>query len=160
MSERRRFVMAHRTARANCIDFASRCPDGWSATFAPPKRTDGQNERFHAMCGDIAKQCMWMNKRRTPAQWKVLLVSGHAVATKEEAEMVPGLEGEYVNLRESTATMSVRRGASLIEYTRAYGDMNGVAWSEPAPHEDPPAQRGQVSKSIVRQPDTTPEKTQ
>lgn len=131
MSERRVFRLVHRTARANCIDYISRVDDGVTVTVAPPTRTSDQNARFHAMCGDIAKQREWMGKKRTLAQWKVLLVSGHAVATKEGAELVPGLEGEFVNLRESTAAMSVRRGSSLIEYTRAYGDMNGVAWSEP-----------------------------
>ena len=59
-------------------------------------------------------------KPRSAAQWKVLLVSGHAVATKNEAEIVPGLEGEFVNLRESTALMSVKRSSSLIEYATAY----------------------------------------
>ena len=34
--------------------------------------------------------------------------------------IVPGLEGEFVNLRESTAAMSKSRGSSLIEYTMAF----------------------------------------
>lgn len=44
--------------------------------------------------------------------------------------MVPGLENEFVNLRESTALMSVRRSASLITYTLAFCDMHGVRLSE------------------------------
>ncbi|MDO9982934.1 recombination protein NinB, partial [Glaesserella parasuis] len=35
-------------------------------------------------------------------------------------------EGELVNIRESTAQMSVKRMASLIEYVQAYCDLNGV----------------------------------
>jgi len=61
----------------------------------------------------------------------VLLVSGHAVATKEGADMVPGMEGEFVNLRESTALMSVRRAASLIEYSIAFCAINRIELSEP-----------------------------
>ena len=61
-----------------------------------------------------------MGKRRTADEWKVLLVSGHSVATKRGAEIVPGLEGEFVNLRESTASMDKARGSSLIEYTMAF----------------------------------------
>lgn len=57
---------------------------------------------------------------------EVLLVSGHAIATKEGAEIVPGLEHEFVNLRESTALMSKKRGASLIEYTLAFCAGNGI----------------------------------
>lgn len=62
----------------------------------------------------------WAGKRRTAEQWKVLLVSGHAVATKHGAEMVPGIEGEFCNLRESTARMSKSRLSSLIEYAEAF----------------------------------------
>ena len=67
-----------------------------------------------------------MGKPRTAKEWKVLLVSGHAVATKEETEVVPGLEGEFINIRESTALMSVRRGASLIEYSLAFCAMHKI----------------------------------
>lgn len=42
------------------------------------------------------------------------------------ADMVPGLESEFVNLRESTANMSVARSSSLIEYVVAWCAMNDV----------------------------------
>jgi hypothetical protein len=45
---------------------------------------------------------------------------------------VPGLEGEFVNLRESTALMSIKRGASLIEYTQAFAAEHGVKTMEQA----------------------------
>ena len=95
-------------------------------------RSLDQNAKFHAMCTDIAKSGIeWAGKKRTAAQWKVLLVSGHAVATNESAEIIPGLEGEFVNIRESTALMSKRRGASLIEYTIAFGAQQGVRFTAP-----------------------------
>ena len=53
------------------------------------------------------------------------------VATGDSAEMVPGLEGEFVNLRESTALMSIKRGASLIEYSTAFAITNGVELRDP-----------------------------
>ena len=97
----------------------------------PEKRTLEQSAKFHAICGDIAKSGMkWAGKTRTAQQWKVLLVSGHTVATKEDSEVVPGLEGEFINIRESTALMSIKRGASLITYTLAFCDMNGIKVKE------------------------------
>lgn len=94
-------------------------------------RRTAQNSKFHAICGDLEKSGLkWMGKPRTAKEWKVLLVSGHAVATKEETEVIPGLEGEFINIRESTALMSVRRGASLIEYSLAYCAMNKVPTME------------------------------
>jgi hypothetical protein len=100
-------------------------------TVEPEKRSLPQNDKFHAMCEDFARSGVeWMNKRRTKDQWKVLLVSGHAIATKEGAEVVPGLEGEFVNIRESTASMSKARGSSLIEYTLAAGVRMGVKFRD------------------------------
>ncbi|MCK6919657.1 recombination protein NinB [Enterobacter kobei] len=90
------------------------------------KRNIDQNAKFHAMLGDISRQVTWCGKQLKPEQWKVLLISGHAVATKQEAEVVPGLEGEYVNIRESSAEMSVGRMASLIDYTTAWAMGQGV----------------------------------
>jgi hypothetical protein len=127
------FTLVHATARQRAAKAIADAADGYRVVIAEPKRTDLQNDRFHAMCGDIAKQCEFHGKKRSPTAWKVLLVSGHAIATGEGAEIIPGLEGEFVNIRESTAQMSTRRGASLIEYTRAWGDTHGVVWSEPAP---------------------------
>lgn len=114
---------ARKRAAATCLS----APDGWIAKFTPPTRTSEMNAKFHAMCGEIARSGItWAGKPRTADQWKVLLVSGHAVATKEECEIIPGLEGEFINVRESTALMSKKRGSSLIEYTQAFMSANEV----------------------------------
>lgn len=127
MSEKRRFVLAHPVARGGAVEAVRNAPDGHVVEIRPPKRTLDQNAHFHDLCDDLEKSGLpWAGKPRTAAQWKVLLVSGHAVATKEGHDMVPGIEGEFVNLRESTALMSVRRSASLIEYTLAFMAANNV----------------------------------
>jgi hypothetical protein len=125
MSERQFFVMAHATARANAIRAVQTAPDGFCVEVRAPKRSLDQNAKFHAICSDLARaRVEWAGKPRTADEWKVLLVSGHAVATKEGAEVVPGLEGEFLNIRESTATMSKARGSSLIEYSQAFAAMH------------------------------------
>ena len=48
----------------------------------------------------------------------------------KKADVVPGLEGEFVNIRESSAQMSISRMASLIEYVTAYGVANGVKFND------------------------------
>jgi hypothetical protein len=118
-------------ARARAHAAIDESPDGYEVTVKEPTRNSEQNAKFHALCSDIARSGLqWAGKRRTAAEWKVLLVSGHATATKEGSEMVPGLEGEFVNVRESTALMSVKRSSSLIEYTLAFCAMHGVRTSE------------------------------
>lgn len=100
-------------------------------TVEEETRSLPQNAKFHAICSDLAKSEMkWGGKRRKAGEWKVLLVSGHAHATKEDVEILPGIEGEFVNIRESTALMSVTRGSSLIEYSVAFCAMNGVKLSD------------------------------
>ncbi len=113
------FCLAHDLARRRAMAAVADAPAGFVVTVDEPRRSLDQNAKFHALCSDLAGT-PWAGKPRTAAEWKVLLVSGHAVATKQGAEIVPGLEGEFINLRESTATMSKARGSSLIEYAQAF----------------------------------------
>ncbi len=105
---------------------------GWVVRIGEATRTEQQNALLHPLLTDIANQKEWMGKKRTMLQWKVIMVSAHSIATGEPAEMVIGLEGEVVNLRESTAAMSKKRFSSLMEYVLAYGAMNGVKFSDRA----------------------------
>jgi hypothetical protein len=128
MTEKKVFYLVNLAVLARVMEFCRLVlGEGWKITLEPKKRTDDQNRRFHWLCGLLAKsQLTFAGKRRTLAQWKVLLVSGHAVATNEGHEILPGIEGEFVNLRESTAQMSVRRSTSLIEYTQAFMAQNSI----------------------------------
>ena len=96
----------------------------------PETRSDQQNKLLHALIGDVSKQKDWMGKKLPPEAWKVLFVSGHSVATKQGAELVPGLEGEFCNIRESTARMGKARLSSLVEYILAWCALNGVELRE------------------------------
>ncbi|MCK3657245.1 NinB protein [Pasteurellaceae bacterium Pebbles2] len=96
----------------------------------PMTRNLEQNAKFHAMCQDVANQLEFHGRKLSMEQWKVLFISAHAQATKEGSEIVAGLEGEFVNIRESSAQMSVKRMASLIEYVTAYGVSNGVRFND------------------------------
>lgn len=58
------------------------------------------------------------------------MVSAHKIATGGKAEMVIGLEGEVINLRESTAQMGVQRLASLIEYVQSWAVENEVKFND------------------------------
>ena len=96
----------------------------------PETRSDRQNKLLHALFGDVAEQAQWIGQKRTALEWKLLFVSGHSVATKQGADLVPGLEGEFLNLRESTARMSKARMASLLEYVMAWAVEHSVELRE------------------------------
>lgn len=104
---------------------------GDQVRVGPPDRLLVQNARFHAMCGDIAKQQKYLGRTLSLGQWKTLMISAHMIETGEGADIVPGLTGEFVNLRESSAAMSIRRMASLIEYVACWGAENNVQFREP-----------------------------
>lgn len=121
------YRLSHDTARLLAVRAVQTAPEGYVVTVSEPKRSLDQNAKFHAICSDIAKSGhLFAGKPRKAEEWKALIVSGHSQAAKEGFEIVPGIEGEFVALRESTATMSKARGNSLIEYALAYCAMNGV----------------------------------
>ncbi|WP_105476859.1 recombination protein NinB [Escherichia coli] len=128
--ERQRYHLVNESVRANALNAVKSAPDKFIIDIRKPTRKLSQNAKFHAMLADIARQVQWCGKWLKPEQWKVLLISGHAVATKQEADVLPGLEGEYVNIRESSAQMSVKRMASLIEYTTAWAIGQGVRFTD------------------------------
>lgn len=114
-------------ARVRALNAVKDAPDGWVVTVGEPTRNGEQNAKFHALCTDVAKSgAKWAGKARSAAEWKVLFVSGHSMATGQGADMVPGLENEFVNLRESTSRMSKSRASSLIEYVIAWCAENGL----------------------------------
>lgn len=108
------------------IEAIRNAPDGSFVEVKPSTRSIEQNAKFHALCADVSRQSSWLGKKLSPEQWKVLFISGHAIASGLKAELVPGIEGEFVNIRESSARMSVSRMTSLIEYVIAWCSENDV----------------------------------
>ena len=124
---RKIFILANENIRERAVEYICQAPLGKVVEIKDRTRSLDQNAMFHALCNDLEKSGIeWAGKRRTKDEWKVLLVSGHAIATNHKAEVVPGLEGEFINLRESTARMSKARASSLMEYALAFCASNGV----------------------------------
>lgn len=131
MSDKSSFVLVNDRVRANAAEALRTAPADYIVTLAPRTRSTDQNAMFHAICGDIAKSGhKFAGKPRSAKVWKVLLISAHAAATGDGNEVVPGLEGEFVNIRESSALMSVKRAASLITYCLAFCDTNQIPLTE------------------------------
>ncbi len=98
-------------------------------TIQEKTRSLEQSALLHALFGELAIKAKWQGERLTPEQWKVLMISAHTIATGEPCKLTVGLEGEMVNLRESSAKMSVKRMNSLIEYIYAWSAQNNIALS-------------------------------
>lgn len=134
MECKRQFFLSSSQVRLNCIEFIKELPTDDKKPLVvkiqPMTRSLEQNSKLHALLSDISKQCEFNGKKRDIDTWKMIMVSAHKIATGGKAEMVIGLEGEVINLRESTAQMGVQRLASLIEYITAWGAENGVKFND------------------------------
>jgi hypothetical protein len=118
------------TNRRHLAEKVASLPEGHGIKVGPPTRSLEQNALLHAMFGELAKQAAYLGRKLTANQWKTLMISGHAVATGLGANLIPGIEGEFVNIRESSAQMSVARMTSLIEYIHAWAAMNNVQFKQ------------------------------
>lgn len=131
MIDRQRFILINDRVRHNAVAALMQAPPGFTVAIAPATRSLDQNAKLHAICTDLSKSDVeWFGKLRDAGEWKVLLVSGHTKATDGEVDFVPGIEGEFVNVRESTSRMSVARASSLIEYALAFCASHGVELTE------------------------------
>lgn len=108
-----------------------RAPMGHVVTIRPPTRSIEQNAALHRLLQAIVKaKYKWAGRTWSIDDWRAIMVSAHAKATNRPGEIVPGLEGEFVVLRRSTARMGVAELSSLIEYVTAWCVSNGIDLGE------------------------------
>lgn len=130
-----KFQLINNQVKQNAIDFIRDLPvDGHKPLIVevkPRTRSLDQNAKLHAMFADFARSGLkFGGKTRSLEEWKVILISGHSIATGGQGEVIAGIEGELICIRESSAGMTVSRMASLIEYVTAYATEKGVQLSD------------------------------
>lgn len=125
----KRLLIVTETNRPYICQLIGQMEVGESVRIGPRDRSLMQNAMLHSLCGKVAKATTYHGRKINYIQWKVLFISGHAIATGLGVDMVPGLEGEFCNIRESSASMSIARMNSLIEYILAYCAQNNIAVS-------------------------------
>lgn len=103
-------------------------PEGYQVEIKPAMRSLDQNAKLHAILSEVSKQAEYIGKKRSIEFWKGLFVSGWQIATGQKPDIVPGLEGEFINIRESTTTLTKSRMASLVDYITAWSIDNGVVF--------------------------------
>lgn len=125
---RKVFNLAHQTARQNAAEFCMVAPDGWLARFEPPKKSRDQEEKYHAMFGEIAKTRSFMGKRHDIETWKRLLVDAFARIKAAEGEplqghgaIMPNLDGTgFIQLGVQTRNLTKAQASEFIEFLNAW----------------------------------------
>jgi hypothetical protein len=91
------------------------------------KRSSEQNRRMWAMLTDVSQQVDWYGNKLTPEEWKCVFS-----AALNKQRVVPGLEGGFVVLGQSTSKMTKAEMSELQELMGAFGAERGVSFREPA----------------------------
>lgn len=139
------FFMAHDIARQNAIKAVQAAPEGYMVQVSEPAKKRIQEEKYHAMMADIARQCDYNGRKLDAGSWKRLLVEAVVFILREEAKgqgkpdpfpcggaVLPSLDGlRIVQVEVLTRDFKVSQASLFIEYLYAFGAERGVAWSEP-----------------------------
>ena len=127
MTDKQVFRLVHPTARQMASRACIHAPDGYVVEIKPRTRSLDQNARLWAMLTDVSRQVEWYGQKLAPEDWKHVF----SAALKRQ-RAVPGLDGGFVVLGQSTSRMTVREMTDLIEVMHAFGSEKGVKWSDPA----------------------------
>lgn len=138
------FKLSHDLARQGVKKFADLCEAGWTVTFAPPVKSREQEEKYHAMIGDISKQ--YGGELADKEDAKRILISAFRHDTREllkdewekfgDLRMGRGLRGEVVLLGTQSRRFSKVLASNFIEWLYAFGAENDIAWTPNGFHED------------------------
>jgi hypothetical protein len=102
-----------------------KAPSGYVCRVEAPKRTGDQNDKLWAMLTDVSRSKP-QDRRMTPDQWKAVFMS----ACGYEVQFLNGLDGQPFPAGFRSSRLSKSQMSELIEFIQAWGDENGVRWTE------------------------------
>lgn len=134
------FFLVHANARQNAAKAIVAAPDGVMVQISEPTKTRLQEEKYHAMVGDIAKQVTHIGRKWHPDDMKRLMVDEFAEEMRQagtplhnDSRVIPSLDGKrIVQLGIQTREFYVKEAAQFLEYLYAFGALHNVTWSNDA----------------------------
>ena len=141
---KRTLTITGEVARKAICNHVLTADEGDVVTIGPPVKRRIQEEKYHAMIGDIADQCKFMQRTWSKEEWKRLLIDAYVRVARENAkaegkpdpfsghgEVVPSLEGNgFVQLGIQSRGFSIKQAAEFIEYLFAYGSKESVIFGD------------------------------
>lgn len=89
------------------------------------KRTNEQNRLMWAALHDIANQVTWHGVKLSAEDWKHLIT-----ASLKKQRIVPGIDGGFVALGQSTSEMDKAEMSEVLECALAFGAGQGVVFHD------------------------------
>ena len=90
----------------------------------PETRSDAQNRTLWSALRDVSRQVDWYGQKLTDEEWKHVFS-----ASLKRQKVVPGLDGGFVVLGQSTSRMTKGEFSELMELLWAFGAERDVRWS-------------------------------
>lgn len=91
-----------------------------------------QEEKYHAMIGDIAKQASHLGSKWDSESWKRLLVQEFCKETGlGGGKVIPNLSGDGIcQLGHQTRHFTKEQASEFVEWLHAWGAENGITYTE------------------------------
>jgi hypothetical protein len=94
-------------------------------------RSNEQNEKFHAIIGDIAKQAQHMGAKWDAETWKRLLVDKYCRETGLHSRIMTNLYGDgIIQLGFQTRKFTKEQASEFVEFLFAWCAENGIELKE------------------------------
>jgi hypothetical protein len=120
-----RVILNNEFSRRRAANIIWQAPDGYVAEVKEPKRTLDQNNKLWAMLTDVSV-AMPLGRRHTPDDWKAIFMN----ACGWECQFVEGLDGRPFPKGFRSSHLTKSQMGDLINFIQAFGDENGVKWSD------------------------------
>jgi hypothetical protein len=118
-------VLTSKFSRERFKRIADQAPDGYLGEVRPPRRTLDQNDKMWAMLTDISVS-MPLGRRHTPDDWKAIAMN----ACSWECAFLEGLDGRPFPVGFRSSKLTKAQMSTLIDWLQAFGDENGVVWTD------------------------------
>ena len=101
-------------------------------TITEPKKSREQEEKYHAMIGDISRQAEHMGSRWDAESWKRFLVDQFVRDLGiSQGKIVPSLDKTgIVQLGMQTRSFTTEQATEFIEWLHSWGADNGITFKE------------------------------
>jgi len=127
--EKQTYLIRDNRIRQNCIEAIQNLPANTDRPLQiiiqEDTRSLAQNRMLWACLRDVSQQVMWYGRKLDSDSWKNIFS-----ASLKGQETVPGINGGFVVLGQSTSKMRVSEMRYLIELIHAFGAGHNVRFSD------------------------------
>lgn len=100
-------------------------------TITEPKKSREQEEKYHAMIAEIAKQAEHMGSRWDSESWKRFLVEQFMRDSGNQGMIVPSLDKTgIVQLGMQTRNFTKEQASEFVTWLEAWGAENGITFED------------------------------